>query len=69
MSAMTIEQTEQEMEVLKAQLDSTINEFHRRTGLPINIYINQIDATDFQSAKPKYFYEAHITMEIQAARA
>lgn len=66
-SAMTIDQAKLEMLELKKRLDSAINEFHQRTGLAVDIYIQQLEVTRFGDAGPKYLYEANVSMQLVAA--
>lgn len=66
MSAMTIDQAKQEMHALKVQLETAINGWHERTGLPVDIYIHGQEVTAFNSKSRQFIYQAVVSMQLGA---
>lgn len=57
---MNISEAQAELSALRRQLEESLNDFHKRTGLIVNVYIHHTDMTQFGSERRTVIHSVEI---------
>lgn len=62
---MNLGQAQQELNALRQQFESALNDFHQRTGLIIDVQVSHVDVTEFGHTRRRVVHVVELSGAIK----